>query len=391
MEILTIVNLGPIKQVRLENIQPLLVIVGESGSGKSTILKVLSMCRWIFKQQNIRCYLHNAGISRSPFSHNVNIYLNTSGLLDFVKPNTRIVFERSGVTINIVGKGYHVAAMEVTEPTVEQLCLEKVCFVTEKRNTLPDLLATRTTEKFAGYYTRQLFENFKIAQKHIQELNLSAVDVRLKLEKKNGNEMWMIENNNMQRDDFSIHLEDASSGIQSAVPLEMLLTYFTRFYDLNSAMNNAVVRYLANADALKDFRPSLNIGEIRIKCVDMLIEEPEMCLFPDNQFRLLNRLVSAITEDGLSYQLRLAFTTHSPYLLNDLNLLFLAYDKNLTIEGANLDYNKTDVYAVENGELRNLKVKNAHLINPEYLSAPLDNIYNQFEQIEAQHYAEDIN
>lgn len=383
MEILTIANLGPIKQVRLENIQPLLVIVGESGSGKSTILKVLSMCRWIFKQQNIRCYLHNAGISRSPFSHNVNIYLNTSGLLDFVKPNTRIVFERSGVTINIVGKGDHVAAMEVTEPTVEQLCLEKVCFVTEKRNTLPDLLATRTTEKFAGYYTRQLFENFKIAQKHIQELNLSAVDVRLKLEKKNGNEMWMIENNNVQQEDFSIHLEDASSGIQSAVPLEMLLTYFTRFYDLNSAMNNAVVRYLANADALKDFRPSLNIGEIRIKCVDMLIEEPEMCLFPDNQFRLLNRLVSAITQDGLSYQLRLAFTTHSPYLLNDLNLLFLAYDKNLTIGGANLDYNKTNVYAVENGELRNLKVKNAHLINPEYLSAPLDNIYNQFEQIES--------
>lgn len=384
MERLDINNLGPIKQVRLEDIQSLLVLVGKSGSGKSTVLKVLSMCRWIFKQQNIRSYLHTAGISRSPFSHNINNYLNSSGLLDFVNKSTLIVFERSGVVLTIRGKGLSSATMEVTEPSAEQLCLEKVCFITEKRNTLPDLLATRTTEKFAGYYTRQLFENFKIAQKYIQELNLSAVDVRLKLEKKNGNEMWMIENNRAAQSSFSIHLEDASSGIQAAVPLELLLTYFTEHYDLNSAMNNAVVRYLANADALKDFRPSLNIGEIQTKCVDMLIEEPEMCLFPDNQFQLLNRLVSAINQSALPYQLRLAITTHSPYLLNDLNLLFLAYDKHITIEGANLNYEKTDVYAIEEGELRNLKVKNAHLINPEYLSAPLDNIYNRFEQIEQQ-------
>ncbi len=384
MERLDINNLGPIKQVRLEDIQSLLVLVGKSGSGKSTVLKVLSMCRWIFKQQNIRSYLHTAGISRSPFSHNINNYLNSSGLLDFVNKSTLIVFERSGVVLTIRGKGLSSATMEVTEPSAEQLCLEKVCFITEKRNTLPDLLATRTTEKFAGYYTRQLFENFKIAQKYIQELNLSAVDVRLKLEKKNGNEMWMIENNRAAQSSFSIHLEDASSGIQAAVPLELLLTYFTEHYDLNSAMNNAVVRYLANADALKDFRPSLNIGEIQTKCVDMLIEEPEMCLFPDNQFQLLNRLVSAINQSALPYQLRLAITTHSPYLLNDLNLLFLAYDKHITIEGANLNYEKTDVYAIEEGKLRNLKVKNAHLINPEYLSAPLDNIYNRFEQIEQQ-------
>lgn len=381
MESLLIEHFGPIKQVRLENIQSLLVLVGQSGSGKSTILKVLSMCRWIFKQQNIRCYLHDAGVSRSPFSHNINNYLNSSGLLDFVKPDTLIVFERNGVTVTIRGKGQSLAALDVTEPTAKQLCLEKVCFITEKRNTLPDLLATRTTEKFAGYYVKQLFENFKIAQKHIQELNLSAVDVRLKLEKNNGNEMWMIENK-VQQDNFSIHLEDASSGIQSAVPLEMLLTYFTQFYDLNAAMNNAILRYLANEDALKYFRPSLNIGEIQTKCIDMLIEEPEMCLFPDNQFRLLNRLAAAISQDNLPYQLRLAITTHSPYLLNDLNLLFLAYDKNVTVCGAYLDYEKTDVYAVEEGELRDLKVKNAHLVNPEYLSAPLDNIYNQFDRIQ---------
>ena len=59
-EELVIQNFGPIRDIKLDNIQRLLILIGESGSGKSTILKVLSLCRWIYKQQNIRAYLHNA-------------------------------------------------------------------------------------------------------------------------------------------------------------------------------------------------------------------------------------------------------------------------------------------------------------------------------------------
>lgn len=381
-ESLIIKNFGPIKNVGLNDIQQFLVLVGESGSGKSTILKVLSMCRWIFKQQNIRGYLHDAGISRSPFSHNVNSYLNSTGIQDFIREGSEILFERDGVIIAIVGKSQGLASMTVSEPRKEELCLEKICFITEKRNALPDLLCTRLSEKTAGFYLRQLFEDFKVAKNFIDELNLSAVDARLHLEKNNGNEIWKIENREGAEEQFSIHLEDASSGIQSSVPLDMLVEYYTTYYDLKSAMNNAVVKFLANADALKDFRPTLNVGEIQTKCIDLMIEEPEMCLYPSNQIRLINSLIARTMMDEHPYVVRTAITTHSPYLLNYLNLLFKAYDKEARVSGVNLCYDSVDVYAVENGELRDLKVKNAHLIDPSYLSEPIDEIYNQYDQLD---------
>ena len=46
-----------------------------------------------------------------------------------------------------------------------------------------------------------------------------------------------------------------------------------------------------------------------------------------------------------------------------------------------LDWNDVSVWAIENGEIRDLKLRNAHLINPEYLSAPLDQIYEQYERL----------
>lgn len=385
-EYLKIQNFGPINHVELKDIKQLLILVGESASGKSTILKVLSMCRWIFKQQNIRCYLHSAGIARSPFSHSVNTYLESSGLLDSMKPNTFIHFKRDDVDITIRAKDPFTpntpATLEVTEPLQDEWSLEKICFITEKRNNLPDLLANRAKEKFAGYYLRELYEEFTVAKKHIQEMNIASVDVRLRLNKNKGFESWMIESDNDELQHYSIHLEDASSGIQSSAALEMLLAYYTKHFDIESSMNNAVLKYLAGEDDLKYFRPIQNVGDAHKKCVDIHIEEPEMCLYPSNQINLMNTLLASTLMDEHSYVVRTAITTHSPYLLNYLNLLFKAFDKNVNVSGVNLDFESVDVYAVTDGTIKDLKLRNAHLIDPEFLSGPIDEIYNQYEQIE---------
>ena len=66
-ESLIIRNLGPIHEVQLDDISPLMVLIGESGSGKSTILKVLALFQWIYKMMNIRVYLSMSGVSKSPF------------------------------------------------------------------------------------------------------------------------------------------------------------------------------------------------------------------------------------------------------------------------------------------------------------------------------------
>lgn len=77
-------------------------------------------------------------------------------------------------------------------------------------------------------------------------------------------------------------------------------------------------------------------------------------------------------------RMTLAIATHSQYIINHLNLLMKAADKGTLIEGASLDYEKTGVYVVENGMLRDMKVKNAHLINTDYLSDDINDIYDMY-------------
>ena len=109
-----------------------------------------------------------------------------------------------------------------------------------------------------------------------------------------------------------------------------------------------------------------------------IVEEPEQNLFPETQCELINYLLASIYH-GKGH--RMVLTTHSPYVLNQLNLLFKAYDRKTTIDNASLNYEDTNVYAIENGELRDLKVQNAHLVDPEYLIQFISSIYQQYAEL----------
>lgn len=386
-ESINIKNFGPVKSAEMKDIQKFTIIVGTSGSGKSTIMKLLSLFRWLFKMLNIRAYLQESGFKRSPFRFNIKGCLQDDGLYDYLKEDTYIEYHNDEVCLTIEGKNGDFK--QVSKVSSDNLCLEKVAFITEKRNMIPDLLANRMKEKDAPYYVSQLMEEFKKASDVTKGLPLSAVGVNLYAQKVNGIDQWFIkEEDQDQEDDFRIHLEDASSGIQSLAPLNMLIDYYVHHFDLVKSLNNAVLKYLADNDGFKFFKPSEDIGDIKRKHIDIHIEEPEICLYPDNQLHLLNYIVKAVHYRDNDYDLSLMFTTHSPYMLNQLNLLFKAYDAGVEIEGANLNYEHTNVYVMEKGILKDIKVKNAHLINPEYLSQPLDEIYNQYEAIKNNNNAE---
>ena len=386
-EKLSIQNFGALKNAELNEIGQVLFLIGESGSGKSTILKLLSMCRWIYKQQNIRCYLRYAGVSKMSYFHNVNEYLKSSGILDYMKPTTLINYERDGVAIEIRASNPFnpkaPAEMDATEPSVDNMCLEKVSFICEKRNILSDILANKESMHPTSFYLRDLHKELEKAWQEVREMEISVVDANLRTKEIGGKEVLVVEGkSDNDEESYSIRLEEASSGIQSSVPLDMLLTYYTRHFDLDRSLNTAVLNFLSRIDELKHFRPDWNVGEIGKKSIDIHIEEPEMCLFPSNQLRLFNRILSMTMMDEHPFVIRTAITTHSPYLLNYLNLLFKAYDKETRYEGVNLDYDKVNVYGVENGTLRDLKIKNAHLVDPEYLSQPIDFIYSKYEELD---------
>ncbi len=87
-------------------------------------------------------------------------------------------------------------------------------------------------------------------------------------------------------DDKKIELGQASSGIQSIVPLWIVFNYFV-------------------AERYSDF---------------LVIEEPELNLFPSAQVRLINSIIETMKlKDG-----SVVLTTHSPYVLSVIDNLILA-------------------------------------------------------------------
>lgn len=106
-----------------------------------------------------------------------------------------------------------------------------------------------------------------------------------------------------------------------------------------------------------------------------IVEEPEQILFPDTQMELMDSLISYCNGERKH---ELTVTTHSPYIVNQLNLLFKRFDEK-DMDFVGIDFDEVSVYAINEGRVANLKLRNAHLVNPEYLSAPLDKIYNLYD------------
>ena len=79
-ESLYVRNLGPVKEAILDDITPMTVLIGKSGCGKSTIMKVLSICRWVNKMVYLRKYLQMGNIKESPFKFDFRSYFKTSNV-----------------------------------------------------------------------------------------------------------------------------------------------------------------------------------------------------------------------------------------------------------------------------------------------------------------------
>ena len=92
-ESIVIKNLGPLKDISIEEIKPFTVFIGESGSGKSTLMKVISLFRWIYKMHNIHSYYIKSNVN-SPFQiDDIYSYFENCGIKEFIKSDTKIIYK----------------------------------------------------------------------------------------------------------------------------------------------------------------------------------------------------------------------------------------------------------------------------------------------------------
>ena len=381
-ESIHIKNLGPIKDIFIEDIKPITVLIGESGSGKSTLMKVIALFRWIYKMHNIRSYLKRSKVSKSPFRFRMDTYFKNCGFDQYLKKDTEITY----ITEFSSGRKY---IIKFTKNKLSgtndknlihkaDLQYNKLSFISELRNIIP-LWADKGASLSGGYlgfYFHEVYNDFILASDSLKELDISYLNLKLAVKKVQSNKKYLIQ---AKDNEYEIDLKNSSSGTQNAIPISLIAEHFSKHFDFEEAFNRTLLNYLSQTDSITDFKPIKNLGEIQKKLY-MHIEEPELSLYPDAQCELISDLISKCFINNTN-SVELIFSTHSPYIINHLNLLIKANDNDKLIDNAKIKFENLAVYQVEDGEIEDLIVQNQRVINTNPLSDTINNIYDRYENL----------
>ncbi|MCH5347138.1 MAG: AAA family ATPase [Muribaculaceae bacterium] len=316
-ESLEISNFGPIKDVKLNDLKKVNLFIGQSGSGKSTIMKVLAMLRWIYKMTCIRSYLKASGITTSPFRLRVDTLLAKNGLRVYLSNESSITYKCGDFIICIKDGKIQFPKKSVNQ---EELTIQKIAYISDKRCLIPDLAAGNLSLRHNMFYLDETFLNFQKAIDHINNSEMAYLGVKMMVKKTNGVKRVYVSSDGQFE---NLPLTGASSGIQSSVALHFIMQYFASHYDIVEALNSTIVRYLAETDNLSKFKATTDIGKFPNKRVSIHLEEPELSLFPTNQWGLMKFLIQTL-QSSRNADMDLTIATHSPYILTALNVMMLA-------------------------------------------------------------------
>ncbi len=380
MEQILIKNFGPVEEVYISDIRKITIFVGESGSGKSTIMKLISLFRWIYKMVNIRSFLKHSGIKKSPFRFSFVNLLKNSGMLGYIKPNTVLEYHNNFCHLIWDSNGKTLKGTNVYIPKTE-LSLEKISFISDKRNIIPDLVDNNTSIKKNMFYPNETYSDFETAVETVKELDVLNLGVHFVVKRTPQGLKYMIVSGS-NTNDFGIKLNEASSGTQNIVTMNVIVEYYSKYYDLVASINNAILSYVSKSDQLSDFKAVKNIGDFASKNVHLIIEEPELSLFPSSQTSLMDFLTDSVYGNPeRDYNMTLMLATHSPYIISHLNVLLRRSIKNNDKQGL-VRKEDLSVFRVFDGKIQSVVGEDIQtgetMVNMMDLNEEMDNIYNEY-------------
>lgn len=347
-------KIGPIEHVDF-TLNKVNMLIGPQSSGKSTIAKVISFCLWLEKDVLMRRntdYVSWSFVEKQLLEfHKLKNYLNEGYAIFFVGDAIDFCYTKDMCFAKL-------------KDGFERCKIGKVAYIPAERNavTLPNIASLKMPE----YNTRSfIFDWLEVHQKFQKKNAVDLLKLKLKYYYDESSQKDMI----VLEDGKEIGLEEASSGLQSVVPLYVYVYYLTHWiYDhqedisfekkdriegalsreyikmfskqmnvvmdeefLNQAVKEAKLspgfkKILGTAKTLKKAgNDSLdNLLETVLELEEnishphysnIIMEEPELNLFPETQKDLIYDLLEMIN----SGRDHLLMTTHSPYLLYALN------------------------------------------------------------------------
>lgn len=386
-ESIIIKNFGPLKEVEIDDIKPLTVFIGKSAGGKSIIMKVIVLMRYIYKMVNIRSYLKNAKITRSPFKLRFNSMLH-DGLKGMITAQTEIYY-----TVEINGNKYTLKytnrglQSDINIPD-KDLIFFKEAYVSGMRSLIPIWASKAVSVKGEnlGFFFHETFNDFNDATDVIKEQKLEYLNLKMKV-RKSGNRPKLFTIESLQNDAVPIELRYASSGIQTSAPLVAIVHYFAQEFSFKDAFQRSVLNYLYKQDLLTKFTPGINRNKLG-KYVHIHIEEVELSLAPEDQRAFMSNLVEEVFhKNKKDRKLGLMVSTHSPYIVNHLNVLLRAgYFEKARENYPFLEKDDIAVYRVNEGKIISLMATDndtgEYVINALDMSDTMERIFEEYESME---------
>lgn len=379
---LQIKNIGPLKDTGVVPITNIMLIIGEQSTGKSTFMKILSFCRWIEKKVMLGKFsdieVKGGFIKQLKEFHKFSDEYFKNG-----EPYVEYVSD----VVKILHKGINTKTM-VSGINKDLRHNSKISYVPAERNLLsviPNLDNKYKASSFDSMFNCAL--EFSEANAVFSKKN------PLKLVFADDMEYYHDGFNDyvkLQKNNTSLLLEHTSSGIQSTVPVSVLVHYLCYITGMPSRRTPSMVK----KDSVQGFNQENATNRLNFyNYPQLFIEEPEQHLYPTSQAKLLRDIISqfsyAMNKTG--YPGYIVMTSHSPYILTQLNVLLKARKAFLKDKGETLKYIPQDCilplkyysayYVTQDGRMENMMDSETGLIKGEYLDSVSETTENELNEL----------
>lgn len=368
MTSIKIKNIGPLKHIDIK-LNKVNVFIGPQSIGKSTLAKLISFCNWLQKDCVLRQDTQH--VTWQYIEQKLIEYYNLKGY--FIETSE---FEYENEVLKLAIREGRIEIEKKEE--FDRPALSKNAYIPSERNALalPNIFSL----KLPNNYLLEFIDDWQeIRENYSDKESLKVLDL--------GARYYFNENDNRDmigmEGGADILFSQASSGLQSVIPLCVYIDYLTNWVythkENRSAESRKQYRDLLEEKHLKSFgdlwgeygrRLLGEMSEKRIKEVanemqdilrkirekgkndeeipvdtgymlmllaeiqkiqyeldhpsftNLVVEEPEQNLFPDTQLQLVYYILSRL--EHRKKRDSLILTTHSPYILYALNNCMLA-------------------------------------------------------------------
>jgi predicted ATPase len=409
MTTITIKNIGPIKDVTLD-LNKVNIIMGPQSSGKSTIAKIISYCQWVEKRYILDGEFNYVFSEKFMDFHRISeVYFNADSLIWYKSNVIEITYSgnKNKQKIKKINRGI-------------EFINHKNIYIPAERNfvsVIPNL------GKYIGKndnIMNFLYDWYEVKEKYVKENKFSILNLGISYYHIKITDSDVLILNEEKKE---LLLNNASSGLQSVLPMLILIDYLTQGlfsektpdsfdekketeeminifskYFIKDVMkkigsdnnnNKILVQYE------KEKKVSLSFNEIDkiIKLVQsreynysqFIIEEPEQNLFPEAQRDLVFYLLNRINNDERDH--KLLITTHSPYVLYALNNCMMGYlikdimpkdeQKTLLSKQSWINPKVVSIWEIKDGQIFNTQGEDG-LIGKNYFDTSMKRVMDDF-------------